>query len=923
MSFERQPTDKWWREIPGARWFKTDLHVHTIDDIPGGRAKMPDGLSDAPNTPKVLSAYARHFLRGVIASGVQVVGLTPHSPRVRTDTNTSAVWKIVEEWNSANDDDGIPFREKIFAVFPGFEPNVNDGANGVHILFLFDPEIGRDRYLRLFDAIMDGRAPWAHAKLQLTRRKAEEVFDALEHGRSESQSTDDVPWGYIALAPHFQTPQGLFGTIRREVLERFPCDRLAGYELGDNKLAEDLEENKKPGSFLLPFMRRHRQAFFHGSDAYLIDDIGKRHIWMKLASPRIEALRQAFIASDSRLRTGFVRDQDGNLAEKPSPPDVTLTNRPWLKSVVVRGGASFFGGNDESNPRETRFDLSPDLTCIIGGSMTGKSTLLDGLREHVGAPPPTDASIREHTQARARLRFLAGSPEVGIDAPGSDPTANPDERWPARFFAQSELQRLAEAGSIEELLARLTAAEVSEIEERRSALRGLDRQLFAAAKGLAELDEALAEAEQDFARSKQAKKELDAFEGAGVGRLHTIARTRQIWETTHDEGVNLSATADKLLVSASSLEVPEIDDELNHLLTSSGNDPAELDPEGRWSRVLLHVQSVSTELKDWVKAVETTIANLKARESSVQKEAERALAARGLESSKLMEFQKLNKQAALLSSYESNLEETNRRVLVEEQSFAALQKQREDLVKEQRKTFDRVLEHVAQQFGHRIRARRLEGGDANSLDAFLAKLAQRGITRWWNDLGSDRKPSPKELLDGLANNSLGEIGMSPKVQQTFRESTTKSRRRELAAMRARDIYLLEMRMDDGSYRQLDELSGGQRVSILLSLLLETADSRPLVIDQPEDELDNHFLWSVILPALKRLKGKRQIVVATHNPNIVVNGDADMVIQLEATAQQGSVAQAGAIEEPAVRDAIVRTVDGGDEAFRLRRRKYGF
>ena len=72
-----------------------------------------------------------------------------------------------------------------------------------------------------------------------------------------------------------------------------------------------------------------------------------------------------------------------------------------------------------------------------------------------------------------------------------------------------------------------------------------------------------------------------------------------------------------------------------------------------------------------------------------------------------------------------------------------------------------------------------------------------------------------------------------------------------------------------------------------------------------------------------LKGRRQIIVATHNANIVVNGDADQVIQLEATATHGHIACSGAIEEPAVRDAIVQTVDGGNEAFRLRRLKYGF
>ena len=118
---------------------------------------------------------------------------------------------------------------------------------------------------------------------------------------------------------------------------------------------------------------------------------------------------------------------------------------------------------------------------------------------------------------------------------------------------------------------------------------------------------------------------------------------------------------------------------------------------------------------------------------------------------------------------------------------------------------------------------------------------------------------------------------------------TRATKRNLAALRCPDHYHLESRLGDGSYRRLDELSGGQRVSMLLSLLLKTEDNRPLVIDQPEDELDNRFLFETVLPALKQLKGRRQIIVATHNANIVVNGDADMVIQLEATAKSGRAA----------------------------------
>ena len=186
----------------------------------------------------------------------------------------------------------------------------------------------------------------------------------------------------------------------------------------------------------------------------------------------------------------------------------------------------------------------------------------------------------------------------------------------------------------------------------------------------------------------------------------------------------------------------------------------------------------------------------------------------------------------------------------------------------------------------------------------------------------DSRPGPQELLHGLQTGKLAALGMSRTVQQTFRDAMPSAKQRTLATIRCDDEYLLELEVG-GEYRRLDDLSGGQRVSVLLPLLLETTDPRPLVVDQPEDELDNRFLFDTVLPALKRLKGRRQIIVATHNPNIVVNGDADQVIQLEATANNGRIGQAGAIEDAAVRDAIMQTVDGGTEAFRLRHMKYGF
>jgi ABC-type Mn2+/Zn2+ transport system ATPase subunit len=125
------------------------------------------------------------------------------------------------------------------------------------------------------------------------------------------------------------------------------------------------------------------------------------------------------------------------------------------------------------------------------------------------------------------------------------------------------------------------------------------------------------------------------------------------------------------------------------------------------------------------------------------------------------------------------------------------------------------------------------------------------------------------------------------------------------------------------YRNLEKVSGGKRVSVLLALLLNGEDSRPLVIDQPEDELDAAFLANDLLGILRRLKGRRQIIFATHNANIVVNGDADCVICLDANHEEGRVLAWGAIEDPQVKQTILETVDGGKSAFELRAAKYGY
>ena len=924
MGFQRRPAEKWRREVPGARWFRADLQAHTIDDHAGGRAKLPAGLSGDPADPAVLAHYARLFLQAAVRERVQVIGLTPHSPRAGEGSETSAVWRIVEEWNTGVDGDGAPFREKIHSVFPGFEPSFNNGKKGLHLLFLFDPEIGRERYLKAFDVIMNGVSPWKDGTLQMSTSRAEEAFDRLREfcERENRNETDgNRAWDYLVLAPHVDGGKGLLDALKSQVLQFFDHGSISGLELGDNKTPEDALRDRP---WLREGMETYRQAFFHASDACDPDEIGRRHTWVKLARPRIAALRQAFVANDSRVRLGFEKGGDGKLRPIDDPPDVAANGRPWLREATIRGVASFFGGRKDGAPVETRFPLSPDLTCIIGGSMTGKSAFLDGLRVHIRARPPDDEWVRAQVEARGRKVF-AGSPTVDLDCRGGDPTAPALERWPARFFAQTELQRLfQENAAVEGILARLIPSEIEEIDARGAELKSLDKRLSNLAGKLAKLDETSAEAEQARQRTADAKKALDTFTEAGVDRLHRASRARGSWKSVADKvREEFGEPLSNLVESVREIDLPPMDEEGMAKPADRPIDWRELDLDGRRRRIADDLEAAARKAVKLLDDIAEIAGIMGKREAAIRTEVVRALADRGHDAATLNEIQQLTRRAALFPAYEAHINETRDEIEANEGTFADLHKRRRILVEKQRSAFDRVAGGVEREFGGRIRVRRFDDADTRPLDAFLRNLRQRGVTRWWNDLEWPERPSPEKLIGSLKANTLAKVGMTDPVRKTFREILTRSKRRELAALRCPDRYVIELRMDDGSYRVLDNLSGGQRVSVLLSLLLETSDERPLVIDQPEDELDNRFLWETVLPALKKLRGRRQVIVATHNANVVVNGDADMVIQLDATADRGRVACAGAIEEPDVRDAILRTVDGGEEAFRLRRQKYGF
>ena len=920
-AFVRRFSEKWHAEVPGTRWFTGDLHIHTLDDHPASNFKYPQGINGSPTDPIVQSAYAKAFLSSAIKNGVEVLGLTPHAVKSGENDESSATWRIVEMWNNETDDVGIPFRDKIYAVFPGFEVNMVDGSEGLHLIYLFDPEIGRETFLKVYDNVMGGIQPYNGSSLRISPKRASEGFKALE----DMYARRDSSWDYMCIAPHAFSNRGYF-SLKAQVLELFPHHCISAIELKDNWLPEDAFADKH---WLAENMKKHKHALYHASDAYSVENIGYRTTLIKLARPYIEALRQAFLASESRIRTTCFKDDGGDICYRSDLPDSCCGDRPWLKALKISGGTSFFAGINQStgNPIEQTFFLNPDLNCIIGGRMSGKSTFLDGLRKHSGQDLPEDDEIRSDVEDRAEKRFLSGNPTVEVEIHGPiNPSLSLIERWPAQFFSQRELQKaVRKQETRRQILYRLIPSETKGLLDREEAIIELDQTLIDTVRELKLLREGKEASEQELQRAKASKDALEKFEDAGIDNLSDIQSDIGKIETVNENLLSLYNSALTNLDNKEGLQLKSLKNDFMRNLFELGQERigySDLIEQycGDLTQLVFDIEALLSQIENG----QNVARNL---EKVIKTEIQKALVANGGTAEELNQFDAMTQDASQYEKASSAFDKAKN--LYEEAiaSFKELYDEREKLIQTQRVIMDQVAELIKQRFPDQIKIQIEKNSINNTIDRWISDLREAGITRWWNSVKDQSFPSisPELILQSFVSDNLGGLGISPAVAVTFNNAMNSDRILELKSLRNEDKYHIQLKVgeSDSDYRDIDELSGGAQVSVLLSLVLETDESTPLVIDQPEDEIDKAYLFDVLLPALHRLKGKRQVIFATHDANIVVNGDADNVIYLKASHDKSEIAEQGAIEDEPVKSAILKILDGGHDAFELRKAKYGF
>jgi hypothetical protein len=252
-----------------------------------------------------------------------------------------------------------------------------------------------------------------------------------------------------------------------------------------------------------------------------------------------------------------------------------------------------------------------------------------------------------------------------------------------------------------------------------------------------------------------------------------------------------------------------------------------------------------------------------------------------------------------------------------------------DIRSERTAAKQRAVKGLNKRLSGKLRVTIVPDGLRKSLREFLQGLPGIGPqkTRWVDEAEGLSVPALASAIRAGRDALLGmEWGLTPAVAEALTKLTD-SQIHELEAIDIKDRVDIELNVShSGSerFRPLDGLSTGQQCTAILHLLL--LDNRdPLIMDQPEDNLDNAFIAERIVKELLSAKTERQFLFATHNANIPVFGDAEWIGVCSASGDRAEMPSdmQGSIDVPEIRDHVAGILEGGKEAFTQRKAMYGF
>ncbi|WP_194244257.1 TrlF family AAA-like ATPase [Nonomuraea phyllanthi] len=924
-----------------SRWFKCDLQVAT----PAWDFKRPtDWAGDLDHPDSAMraqnrEAFADLYMAALKQRGIEVIALADHH---------TGAW--IEVMAAAGRRAGV-------FVFPGVEVTTGTGSDGVHLLLIGDLN-KTERDIEILLARTCGFDEDSPPLNPSTGRPAPSP-------RTIKEILDDLPPGWLAVAPHAFNDNGIAskktvqGTARWQALHH---DNLSAIDVGDisSNRADRAWNQRFRTRDLDDFPCLERLAFVSTSDAYSVDRLGMRFTWIRMAEPSMEGLRQAFLDYDARI----ICDWDERLGRYPER-NPNLVTHPWLESVAL-------GGTLGNSRRGLNLEFSPGLNVLIGGRGAGKSTVVSAIRRIYGdttsLPDKVKTDLDEFNRrifAEAELAAIHHLPVSGETqtAQWSASLGRTTHRgstttltsFPVRVFSQKELYE------------RVTPDSDDPYTASRHLLSLIDEALDASGDGrrtdfMTELTKAenachlLVTQHLQMEQELQQRTELHA-------RVNELARQvahldnpatqerRRANEAVLNEHERLEATAGELERS-----IDEIRNAVERALPaaeSAGQDNPHRELlvtiRSNLRNALLTALSESASRTadarlsrregDWAARVQ------QARDDDTEYQAE--LSELGVDPEQYFALrEELTTVRQRLDALEALAEQSRGHTTLIANSWQALalvhgrRTQRRlrfiDDVGTRSKTLRFHLIPLSDWLGWARTIREILNLRS---DGYIEEV--RALARWlWTGPAASREERLELWRTALISNHytalLGRINedTAERIRPAWWSKLGKLDRIvriRVATTVADDVLTMRFLKNngdperDGDWHDVLHGSPGQRSAAMLSFVLHQG-TEPLILDQPEDDLDTTLISELIVTQLRESRWKRQLIVITHNPNIPVLGNADRIIVLESAEDCIRVKatgrpHVGPIDLPEVRVDVQNVMEGGVHAFIRRGQQY--
>lgn len=602
------------------------------------------------------------------------------------------------------------------------------------------------------------------------------------------------------------------------------------------------------------------------------------------------------------------------------------------------------------------FIFADGLNCLIGGRGTGKTTALEFLRFGLGLMPDPKINSQRHRAIEGLVKANLGGGRISIELRTKTDmrytaecsateavqvineagTAVPvsldrDQIFRADVFSQNEIEEIASNPAAQlSLLDRFVEMEAASIARD---LEALHRQLGQTTVELRRLDgdiEDLAARASELPIIEERLKGVAQAGGPDAAKLnaaHAGKAARDREAQVIDQITTAAQRAGSEIAAAVSGFQATVEVQIDGSVRSGSNQDlvAVLQADVRTFEVVL--QDASRSISSAAATLETSLGHH--RSALAERHAIQEAAYRTLISEFEVEGGRTTERAALQQIHAEATAAAKQREAKAAQRTGVLVKRNELLGKiselRDRRFAARksVTDRLTQQFSS-IRVTITQAGDAKQYRELLAKTL-KGLPLKQNMVAERLAQAflPSELaravMTGNADLVSERAGLDEeRAKRVVAALRDDSNAYEIEAVDLEDVPCIEL-LDGDKYKESPNLSTGQRCTTILPILLVQSE-RPLLIDQPEDNLDNAFIYDTIVKTLRTVKGARQVIFVTHNPNIPVLGEAERVFVLESDGHQARIRRCGSVDE--CKDDIETILEGGREAFLQRKQRYG-